>query len=137
MALNLILPSLVLAAVTGTTINLDLGNGVKKAPTPYLGAAGLTPFLGFNPYTRSIGPTINLDLGLGVKKVPSAYIGANGLLTPFIGLNPYLRTMGPPAGRFSPEMVPYGPAVPPPLGLYQQQRLSPWVGGYTNGGYWY
>ena len=152
-----LLPSLVLvAAVMGTRINLDLGNGVKKAPTPYLGVAGLTPFLGFNPYTRSIGPTINLDLGLGVKKVPSAYIGANGLLTPFIGLNPYLRRSiaGPPEGRFSPEMIPYGPApatapgpygpgpygpaVPPPLGLHQQQRLSPWGSGYANDGvYWY
>ena len=133
----LLLPFLVSMAVTGTSINLDLGNGVKKAPTPYLGAAGLTPFLGFNPYTRSIGPTINLDLGLGVKKVPSAYIGANGLLTPFIGLNPYLRSIGPPAGRFSPEMVPYGLAAPPPLGLYQQQRLAHWGSGYANGEYWY
>ena len=113
MALSLFLPSLLfLVALTEQTVNLNLGNGVKKAPTPYLGAAGLTPFLGFNPYARSIGPMINLDLPhFDVKKVPSAYIGANGLLMPYVGINPYLRSIAPPAGSFSPAMMPYGPAA--------------------------
>ena len=100
MAINyLLLPFLVLVAVKGQTINVDLGLGVKKAPTPYLGAAGLTPFLGFNPYMRSISPPkINLDLPhFDVTKLSSAYIGANNLLTPFIGNNPYLgRSINPP-----------------------------------------
>ena len=133
MALSLFLPFLLfLVALTEQTVNLNLGNGVKKAPTPYLGAAGLTPFLGFNPYARSIGPMINLDLPhFDVKKVPSGYIGANGLLTPFVGINPYLRSIAPPAGSFSPAMMPYGPAVPPPLGgLYQQQQRLSLFGGY-------
>ena len=59
MALNLFLPSLVAVSVTGKNmINLDfpLGLGVKKSPTPYLGFAGLTPFLGLNPYLRSLTP---------------------------------------------------------------------------------
>ena len=77
--------------MAGSTIHLDLGNGIKKAaPSPYLGASGLTPFIGL-AHMRSIGPTVNLDFGLGIKKkVPSAYVGANGLLMPFIGINPYL-----------------------------------------------
>ena len=143
MALKLLfLTSIVLVAVTGRTINLEFGNGIKKAaPTPYLGSAGLTPFLGLNPYTRSIGPTINLDFGLGVKKkVPSAYVGANGLLLPFIGINPYLRSIG----RFSAYGAPAPPSPPlaypsPPLGLFQQQQslLSPWMRGHFNGEYFY
>ena len=70
MALNLFLPSLVAVSVTGKNmINLDfpLGLGVKKSPTPYLGFAGLTPFLGLNPYLRSLTP---LPSGLSPALMP-------------------------------------------------------------------
>ena len=136
MALKLLFfTSLLLVAVMGRTINLELGNGIKKvAPTPYLGSAGLTPFLGLNPYTRSIGPTINLDFGLGVKKkVPSAYVGANRLLLPFIGINPYLRSIG----RFSAYGGPALPSRPQGLFQHQQRLLSPWMSGHFNGEYFY